>query len=292
MKLKPLATLFIALSLGACSSLPEQAFNTDLNTQACCSTLDTLPLTALSTPFHQQVVMDANLPTLSIAVLSGSETASSQALPVTSYRITADTPFSLLVRSYIDNNALFAANIRIYDGNWQLISSYSAETFDYRTTGMRGLERIERVVTINPQLNGAKYIVIASDNALFGKELTRIHPEQVYADSQNIIGNKQLPLTAEYQPFGVIDVTTSASDNNAVLTLLAELGKKNPDTQPQMSVPQATSTESPQVWSYYREQIDSALEVNNVKQAAEIANKAEEQGMSQAKDYLVQQLAK
>ncbi|BDR15851.1 MalM family protein [Vibrio sp. STUT-A11] len=291
MKLKPLVTLLIALSLGACSSLPEQAFNTDLNTQACCSTLDTLPLTALSMPFHQQVVMDANLPTLSIAVLSGSETASSQALPVTSYRITADTPFSLLVRSYIDNNALFAANIRIYDGNWQLISSYSAETFDYRTTGMRGLERIERVVTINPQLNGAKYIVIASDNALFGKELTRVHPEQVYADSQNVIGNKQLPLTAEYQPFGVIDVTTSASGNNTVLTLLAELGK-NPDAQQQATVADTSLITSLNEWPQYREQIDSALEVNNVKQAAEIANKAEEQGMSQAKDYLVQQLAK
>ncbi|WP_417877964.1 MalM family protein [Vibrio sp.] len=291
MKLKPLVTLLIALSLGACSSLPEQAFNTDLNTQACCSTLDTLPLTALSIPFHQQVVMDANLPTLSIAVLSGLETASSQALPVTSYRITADTPFSLLVRSYIDNNALFAANIRIYDGNWQLISSYSAETFDYRTTGMRGLERIERVVTINPQLNGAKYIVIASDNALFGKELTRVHPEQVYAYSQNVIGNKQLPLTAEYQPFGVIDVTTSASGNNTVLTLLAELGK-NPDAQQQATVADTSLITSLNEWPQYREQIDAALEKNNVKQAAKIANKAEEQGMSQAKDYLVQQLAK
>nr|WP_319555069.1 MalM family protein [uncultured Vibrio sp.] len=291
MKLKPLAALLMALSLGACSSLPEQAFNTDLNTQACCSALDALPLTALSTPFHQQVVMDANLPTLSGAVLSGSETASSQALPVTSYRIAADTPFSLLVRSYIDNNALFAANIHIYDGNWQLISSYSAETFDYQTTGVRGLERIETVVTINPQLNGVKYIVISSDNALLGKELTRIHPEQVYADSQNIIGNKQLPLTARYQPFGLIDVTTSASDNNAVLTLLAELGK-NPNAQQHEKVTQASLTESPQTWSHYREQIDAALEENNVKQAAEIANKAEEQGITQAKDYLVQQLAK
>ncbi|CAM2936419.1 MalM family protein [Vibrio mytili] len=291
MKLKPLATLLMALSLGACSSLPEQAFNTDLNTQACCSALDALPLTALSTPFHQQVVMDANLPTLSTAVLSGSETASSQALPVTSYRITADTPFSLLVRSYIDNDALFAASIRIYDGNWQLISNYSAETFDYHTIGVRGLERIERVVTINPQLNGAKYIVIASDNALLGTELTRIHPEQVYADSQNIIGNKQLPLTAEYQPFGVIDVTTSVSDNNAVLTLLAELGK-NPDAQRHGEVSLASVTESPQAWAHYREQIDAALEENDIKQAAEIANKAEEQGITQAKDYLVKQLAK
>ncbi|BDR13256.1 MalM family protein [Vibrio sp. STUT-A11] len=291
MKLKPLATLLMALSLGACSSLPEQTFNTDFNTQACCSSINALPLTALSTPFHQQVVMDANLPTLSAAALSGSETASSQALPVTGYRITVDTPFSLLVRSYIDNNSLFAANIRVYDGNWQLISDYSAETFDYQTTGMRGLERIESVVTINPQLNGAKYIVIASNNALLGKELTRTHPEQVYADSQNIIGNKQLPLTAEYQPFGVIDVTTSASDNNAVLTLLAELGK-NPDAQQQVEVAHGSVSESPQAWSHYREQIDAALEENNVKQAAEIANKAEEQGITQAKDYLVQQLAK
>ena len=64
MKLKPLATLFMALSLGACSGLPEQTFNTDLSQPQCCSTLDALPLTALSIPFHQQVVMDANLPSM------------------------------------------------------------------------------------------------------------------------------------------------------------------------------------------------------------------------------------
>ncbi|WP_285351445.1 hypothetical protein [Vibrio sp. D173a] len=42
----------------------------------------------------------------------------------------------------------------------------------------------------------------------------------------------------------------------------------------------------------YRSQIDAALKDNDVKQAAAIANQAAEQGFTQAKDYLVKQLAK
>ncbi|AXY01423.1 hypothetical protein D1115_09860 [Vibrio alfacsensis] len=291
MKLKPLATLFIALSLTACSGLPEQAFNTDLSNQACCSTLASLPLTALSVPFHQQMVMDADLPSVSRAVLLSSDSASSQALPVMTYQISSNAPFSFLVRSYVDNNALFAANVLIYDAKWQILSDYSAKEFNYHTTGMRGLERIEKVVTINPQLNGAKYIVIASDPSLLGAELNRKRQEEVYAESQNVIGNKQLPLKAKYQPFGVIDVTVSASNNNAVLTLLAELGTQSNETTKTELMPVASS-ETQDEWSLYQSQIDTALKDNDVKQAAEIANQAEQQGFTQANDYLVKQLAK
>lgn len=291
MKLKPLATLFIALSLTACSGLPEQAFNTDLSNQACCSTLASLPLTALSVPFHQQMVMDADLPSVSRAVLLSSDSASSQAQPVMTYQISSDAPFSLLVRSYVDKNALFAANVLIYDAKWQLLNDYSAKDFNYHTTGMRGLERIEKVVTINPQLNGAKYIVIASDPSLLGAELNRKRQEEVYAESQNVIGNKQLPLKAKYQPFGVIDVTVSASNNNAVLTLLAELGTQSNETTKTELMPVASS-ETQDEWSLYQSQIDTALKDNDVKQAAEIANQAEQQGFTQANDYLVKQLAK
>lgn len=291
MKLKPLATLFIALSLTACSGLPEQAFNTDLSNQACCSTLASLPLTALSVPFHQQMVMDADLPSVSRAVLLSSDSASSQALPVMTYQISSDAPFSLLVRSYVDKNALFAANVLIYDAKWQLLNDYSAKDFNYHTTGMRGLERIEKVVTINPQLNGAKYIVIASDPSVLGAELNRKRQEEVYAESQNVIGNKQLPLKAKYQPFGVIDVTVSASNNNAVLTLLAELGTQSNETTKTELMP-AASSETQDEWSLYQSQIDTALKDNDVKQAAEIANQAEQQGFTQANDYLVKQLAK
>ena len=291
MKLKPLATLFMALSLVACSGLPEQTFNTDLSQPQCCSTLDALPLTALSIPFHQQVVMDVNLPVVSSAVLLSSDSASSKPLPVMSYQITSDAPFSLLVRSYVDNNGLFAANVLFYDAKWQLLTDYSAKDFNYHTTGMRGLERVEQVITVNPQLNGAKYVVITSDSTLLGTELTRKHPEEVYAETQNVIGSKQLPLTAQFQPFGIIDVTASASDNNAVLTLLAELGTQTNETTKAEITP-AASPEAQDEWALYQSQIDAALKNNDVKQAAAIANQAAEQGFTQAKDYLVKQLAK
>ncbi|WP_261884162.1 MalM family protein [Vibrio pelagius] len=289
MKLKPLATLFMALSLGACSGLPEQTFNTDLSQPQCCSTLDALPLTALPIPFHQQVVMDANLPSLSNAVLLFSD--SSKPLPVMSYQITSDSPFSLLVRSYVDNQALFAASVLVYNENWQLVSRYSAQDFEYHPTGMRGLERIEKVITINPQLNGAQYIVLASDSSMLGQKLARQHPEQVYTESQNIIGSKQLPLVAEYQAFGVVEVTTSASNNSAVLTLLTELGTQTKQKQNSQMTPSA-SPEALDEWEVFQSQIDKALENNDVQQAAALANQASQQGYTQAKDYLVEQLAK
>ena len=291
MKLKPLATLFMALSLSACSGLPEQAFNTDLNKQACCSTLEALPLTTLSTPFHQQVVVDAELPILNDAVLLSSSSASHQALPVVGYEIASDAPFALLVRSYIDNQALFAASVLVYDENWQLVARYSAQDFEYHPTGMRGLERIEKVITINPQLNGAQYIVLASDSSILGQKLARQHPEQVYAESQNVIGSKQLPLVADYQAFGVVEVTTSESSNSAVLTLLTELGTQTKQQQNSQLTPSA-SPEARDEWEVFQSQIDKALENNDVQQAAALANQASQQGYTQAKDYLVEQLAK
>lgn len=291
MKLKPLATLCMALSLGACSGLPEQTFNTDMSQRQCCSTLDALPLTVLSVPFHQQIVMDASLPSLSCAVLFSSESASLQPQPVMTYQIGSDAPFALLIRSYVDNNSLFAANVLVYDANWQLLSDYSGKDFTYHTTGMRGLERTESVVTINPQLNGAQYIVITSDSALVGTELTRKHPEEVYAESQNIIGNKQLPLTAEYQPFGVVDVTASTSGNNAALTLLAELSTQSNHVTKTEFTP-AASPEAQDEWALFQSRIDAALKNNDVKQAATIANQAAQQGFIQAQDYIVKQLAK
>ncbi|SJL83897.1 MalM family protein [Vibrio palustris] len=291
MKRFPLTTLLMTLLLTACSELPDQPLNTDLNQTSCCSTLSALPVTALSVPFHQQVVMDADLPTLSSTVLYPSETAPSQPLPVMSYHITSDAPFSLLVRSYVNNSALFAANVLIYDQSWQLISDYSAKDFTYHTTGMRGLERVEQVITINPQLKGAKYVIITADPAILDKELPRKSQEKVYAESQHVIGNKQLPLTATFQPVGVVDITTSTSHSNEVLTLLTELGAKNrEDAQPTLT--HAAAAQAKDQWALYREKIDSALENQDVKQAAHIANLAAQQGFTQAKDYLVEQLAK
>jgi maltose operon protein len=291
MKLKPLATLFMALSLSACSGLPEQNFNTDLSKQTGCSTLEALPLTTLSTPFHQRVIVDAKLPILSNAVLLSSSSASDKARPVVSYKIASDSPFALLVRSFVDNDALFAANVLVYDGNWQLVSHYSAQGFEYHPTGMRGLERIEKVITINPQLNGAQYIVLASDSSMLGQKLARQHPEQVYAESQNIIGSKQLPLVAEYLEFGVVEVTTSALSNNAVLTLLAELGPQSSQASNSHIIPNA-SPEALDEWEVFQSQIDTALRNNDVQRAAALANQASQQGYTQAKDYLVEQLAK
>ncbi|XNG97682.1 hypothetical protein BCV42_06445 [Vibrio cyclitrophicus] len=149
-----------------------------------------------------------------------------------------------------------------------------------------------------PQRDNAQYVVVSTDSTKLDSTISRIRPEELYSESQQIIGNKQLPLTATLSSVGVIDVTASKSTNNAVLTLLAELGvssNNEPDTlgSKQVSQPstQAVETNQKAQWLNIQKDIDQALNNNDIKQAAFIANQATEQGMPEAKGYLLKQLA-
>ncbi len=297
MKLNSLVVIVAALTVSACSGIPEQELNTDFNSSACCSQLSTLPVTQLSIPFHQQVIMDGDLPTLSASILNENVAANNQRFPTTAYQISDDAEsLSLLVRSYIKNDGLFAPSIYIFDKQWQLLGQYSANDFTYYPTAMQGLERIEVSISLMPQRDNAQYVVVSADSAKLDSTISRIHPEELYSESQQIIGNKQLPLTATFSSVGIIDITASKSTNSTVLTLLAELGVSS-NTQPETLGSQSTSQPSPvetnqqAQWLDTQQEIDQALNNNDVKQAAFIANQAAEQGLPQAKDYLLKQLA-
>ena len=299
MKLKSLVTIVAALTVSACSGIPENELNTDFNNSACCSQLNALPTTQLPIPFHQQVIMDGHLPTLSSSLLNQNTQASRQRFPTIAYQISNTTEsLSLLIRSYIKDDALFAPSVYVFDKQWQLLGHYNANDFTYHPTSMQGLERIEVSISLMPQRDNAQYVVVSTDSTKLDSTISRIHPEELYSESQQIIGNKQLPLTATLSSVGVIDVTASKSTNNAVLTLLAELGvssNNEPDTlgSKQVSQPstQAVETNQKAQWLNIQKDIDQALNNNDIKQAAFIANQAAEQGMPEAKDYLLKQLA-
>ncbi|WP_215404916.1 MalM family protein [Vibrio gigantis] len=297
MKLKPLVVIVAALTVSACSGIPEQELNTDFNSSACCSQLSTLPVTQLSIPFHQQVIMDGDLPTLSASTLNENVAAHNQRFPTTAYQINDEQEsLSLLVRSYIKDDALFAPSIYIFDKQWQLLGQYSANDFTYYPTAMQGLERIEVSISLMPQQDNAQYVVVSADSTKLDSTISRIHPEELYSESQQIIGNKQLPLTAKFSSVGSIDITASKSTNSTVLTLLAELGVSS-NTQPEAlgsqlpSQPSPVETNQQAQWLNVQQEIDQALDNNDVKQAAFVANQAAEQGLPQAKDYLLKQLA-
>ncbi|MEZ9544096.1 MalM family protein [Vibrio sp. 10N.286.48.C11] len=299
MKLKSLVVIVAALTVSACSGIPEQELNTDFNSSACCSQLSALPITQLSIPFHQQVIMDGDLPTLSSSLLNGNTQADSQRFPTIAYQISDTTEsLSLLIRSYIKNDALFAPSIYVFDKQWRLLGQYSTNDFTYYPTTMQGLERIEASIALEPQRDNAQFIVVSADSTKLDSAINRIHPEDLYSESQQVIGNKQLPLTATLSYVGVIDVTASKSTNSAVLTLLAELGVSS-DNEPetlgskQVSQPsnQTIETNQKAQWLNIQKDIDQALNNNDIKQAAFIANQAAEQGIPEAKDYLLKQLA-
>ncbi|MFA0345808.1 MalM family protein [Vibrio sp. 10N.222.55.C6] len=299
MKLKSLVVIVAALTVSACSGIPEQELNTDFNSSACCSQLSALPITQLSIPFHQQVIMDGDLPTLSSSLLNDNTQADSQRFPTIAYQISDTTEsLSLLIRSYIKNDALFAPSIYVFDKQWRLLGQYSTNDFTYYPTTMQGLERIEASIALEPQRDNAQFIVVSADSTKLDSAINRIHPEDLYSESQQVIGNKQLPLTATLSYVGVIDVTASKSTNSAVLTLLAELGVSS-DNEPetlgskQVSQPsnQTIETNQKAQWLNIQKDIEQALNNNDIKQAAFIANQAAEQGIPEAKDYLLKQLA-
>lgn len=284
---RTLATLLMTLSLCACSSAPEPDANLRLDAAACCEQRQQLPLTALAVPFQQKLVMDNRLPTLPAQQLLESESVDATPAPVMSYQITADESFSLLLRAYIEHDRLFAPLVVLYNADWQPIASVSSDRFDYQPSGLGGLERIEATLTLNPGQDGARYLLISADQQALQRVLPRRHMQEMYAESQQIIGHKQKPLTAEFAPFGRIELTASQSTRHEVLTLLSELGI------PAQQAPHNTRpiADANKQWPDYQHKIDDALQQGNIKLAAEIANQAAELGMTQAKDYLVQQLA-
>jgi len=211
MKLTLCTILLLMLSLSACSRLSEQPLNTDFNSNHCCTSLAELPLNKLTVPIQQRIVMDADQPSLISDIIEESNEAAQQ-FPVMAYHIDEQQDaFTLLINAYINNNALFPPRIMIFNEDWQLLSELRSDKFNYQPAGLQGLERIETNVVIDPQSSDARYLLIAVDDALLKTKIKRLHLEELYAQRQQIIGNKQLPLYATFENVGVIDVTASTS---------------------------------------------------------------------------------
>ncbi len=292
MKFKSLVALMMGFGLSACSGISDQALNMDLNSNSCCSTLTELPLTELSVPFQQHVVIDGELPTLSDSLFKGLDESNQQRLPILAYRIeNQQAVFSLLLRSYINDKTLFAPRLIMFDAHWKQVGDYSSKHFNYQPSGLKGLERIEAIIEINPQVNDAHYVVIMPDTSILNETLERIHPAQLYAQSQQVIGQKRLPLTATYQKVGVIDVTTSSSKKSVILASLTEISTSG-TVKPEMENEPHNGKKTDENWLLYLQEIDQALAYDDIKKAANIANQASEAGLPQAKDYLLKQLTK
>ncbi|MPW31810.1 hypothetical protein F9L16_22845 [Agarivorans sp. B2Z047] len=300
MKLKSLVSIVAAFTVSACSGIPEKELNTDFSSSACCSQLSALPITQLSIRFNQQVIMDGYLPTISSSLLNENTETDNQRFPTIAYQISGTTKsLSLLIRSYIKDDALFAPSIYIFDKQWRLLSQYTSDNFTYYPAAMQGLERIEASITLEPQRDNSEFIVISTDKTTLNSTINRMHPEALYSESQQIIGYKQLPLTATLSSVGFIDVTASKPKNSAVLTLLAELGVLSNDEPENLDSKQVSQLLTPtdktiqkMQWLDIQKEIDQALKSDDIKQAVFVANQAAEQGIPEAKDYLLKQLAK
>lgn len=289
MKLTLCTILLLMLSLTACSRLSEQPLNTDLNSNRCCTSLAELPFNELTVPMQQRIAMDGDQPILINDFLEDSDTAA-QPFPVMVYRIDEQQDaFTLFINAYINNNALFSPRIMLFNEDWQLLSEIRSDKFSYQPAGLQGLERIETNVVIDSQNSDIRYILMTVDSALLNTKLERLHLEALYAQRQQIIGNKQLPLYATFKHVGVIDVAVSSSSKNTFSTLLTSLGLSSTSQVQQVSIIEGEN-ESADNWPIYKIKIDQALAAGDIKRAAVIANQADEKQIPQAKDYLLKQL--
>ena len=301
MKKNQLAIILLGLSLTACSSIPDTALNTDLNQSACCESIAALSIQPLALDSQQYVILDGNGQTLPLAHVG---TEGPKRTPAKAYSLPQTaSPFMLTVSAPIKNNQVIAPAIAIYDNQWHLVEQYTTEDFHYFTSSLGGLERIEGKFILSTQLNNMAYLVIQHDPEQIGNQLERIHPEQEFAESQNIIGNKRLPLLATLSPVGVVEMTTQQHFGNPVVDLLSSLTAKEASTaavsntapttvsEPISTTPKQTASVDTHGWQYFKQQIGEAMSRGKLKQAVDWANKAESAGHEQARDYLLDTLA-
>ncbi|MCQ1058458.1 MalM family protein [Photobacterium sp. ZSDE20] len=295
MKRKQLATILLGLSLTACSSIPDTALNTDLSQSVCCDSVAELAIQPLALDSQQYVTLDGNSETLPLT---------SARTPVQAYALSqVASPFLLTVRAPIKDSEVIAPAVAIYDRNWNLVEQYTTDDFHYFTSDLSGVERIEGKFILSTQLNQQAYMVVQNDPTQIGNQLTRIHPEQEFAESQHIIGSKRLPLVATLSPVGIVEITTQEHFGNPVVDMLANLTAQKASTtaalsvtnveqdiQPASSVQLQASHADTQNWHYFKQHIDQAMNDGKLKQAVDWANLAEEAGHSQAKDYLLDTL--
>ncbi|MDR9826228.1 MalM family protein [Vibrio sp. FNV 38] len=296
MDLKTTLALGLTMALIGCSTAPKSD-ELALPLRSCCAERADLVIADLTVPFHQELVLNSQSQHLPLSML-GMEEGDIELIPAIAYQLPQQAEiYSILLRSYVNNGQLFAPKILFYDENWQPIETQQPGDFEYQPTSLKGLERIERIMTIAPKTMQAHYMLVTVDSTMIGHKLSRKHPEEVYAEQQNVIGQKHLPLTADYTKSGRLDITLSQFSNSALLSMLAELtGSSTPkETVQQDNTLKVTPPEKNNLsgadWSQYKASINEALMNNDITQAAIRANEAASDGFPQAKDYLLQQLA-
>lgn len=296
MNVKTLLISALTMVLTGCSTAPV-ATQSLTPRVSCCNDIHSVDKTALTVPFHQEVILTSHTQHIPLSMLNKDLVTTNDALvPVAIYEL-PDTVnnsqsdlFSVLLRSYIANDEVFAAKVLFMDSEWQIIDQHNIDSFKYYPTSLQGLERVEKIITLSPKTTRAQFMVVTTDVELLGHTLPRKHPEEVYAEQNNVIGQKHLPLTAQYSDHGRIDITTSEFSNSALLSMLAEFTKTSPqrtetDTAPTSKHPDKHG------WAHYQSRIDRALASNNITEAANIVQEAGKAGHPQAKDYLLQHLA-
>ncbi|MGR5266399.1 MalM family protein [Vibrio astriarenae] len=294
MNVKTLLMAALSIALTGCSTAPEphELMTTSVS---CCKDIHSVNKTTLTVPFHQEVILNSQTQHIPLSMLNKTSATNTDALvPVVVYELPSSLQnpqsdmFSILLRSYVEHDQVFAAKMIFMDSNWQIINQFSVEEFDYHSTSLKGLERVEQVITLSSNNLNARFMVVTTDTELFGHTLTRKHPEEVYAEQNNIIGQKHLPLTAQYSNTGRVDITTSKFSNSALLSMLAEFtGTKTQDAD---KAPTSTNDVN-KPWTHYQAHIDQALANGDISEAANMTQEAGEAGHTQAKDYLLQQLA-
>ncbi|PSW21304.1 hypothetical protein C9I98_05020 [Photobacterium sanctipauli] len=276
LKLKQtLLAISLLASLSGCSTPSSTELMPITETHHCCVELGTLTQAATEMDSHHYFALDGR------SALTGTP---EHPTPTQVFRLAKqDSPQEINVTAFIAYKKAASIKILLLDETGSPVKTINQGDFTYQPAALGKLEQLHyRLVIDTSTKDHPHFIVIQTDYSAVGHQQPLIHPEELYAEKQAVIPSLRIKEYAELTPVGVIEITSNTVDG-AAWPVINKISANN-------QVEQAAAIPS-QPWAEYRTEIDSALQENNFKHAALLAEEASQDGYSEAKDYLIQKMA-
>lgn len=213
--------------------------------------------------------------------------------PVATYRIPADGPMKINIRSYIqDNKDIFMPSALVLDSNFQIAARYPANTF--KVINARGIEdtHLENTLNLTPTGN-QKYIylvIYTTENSLKGTTEI-IHPAKLFAKA---VGNEPpaiSDITLTHTQTGKLEIQVEKTNS----TQFIGLGSGTPTSQNTVigkNVVHAPEKVESDTEKYFNQAVLKALKNNDVNKAMNLVNEAESLGLKSPRKTFIDYISK
>lgn len=262
--IKPLTITLCALLLSGCA-LPD-APRPPAPEARCCTALPQLTPLQFAGRDFLRVTIDRATP-----LVKWHETARHARvvqLPPAAQQLTLTLPLT-------DDDGFLAAKVALYSADWQLLRLLTLQDFYYQPPGALHSHQMLARLALNdlPQRNAA-WLVVYADVSQTPTHQALLPDSTLYAEKSHTVPLRETAKLAHFDQQGALEIRLhdGASPLSAVW----------PTT--------SAAPASEETINRFQQAIVEALRQQNYQQAAEIADRARQQGYPQASAWLVQQM--